>query len=354
MTPMPCERELDGATPLLSLPAQASRSATLVRCGRTEKARHKVELDKLASQPPNLESTVLRIVSDGPGQIIGSCKDDLEPSRSVSTPDIDVELGGQEMSCGYFHVHHHLWPGPLILESRREVDEDREDVEALTKRKVCRKERVAPMLRGVVTNVKYPIFKLCDKRCGVRTSAGGILTAVVVIFALYGCTPIFYWILSTALSVVIHAVANLVTPPHRLSTYMRSSARRQLRPSSGSPASLSQSSARSRMSFTVYAKIWAPAALLFVRVAMLHGDYLGHVRVEGAGDPSDAKITSSDTRDLYVAFLLPPNTSRSVTVFASTSVKPAAPGEIIHRIEEGTIHSNIALLDTRFEPEPAG
>ncbi|KIY46498.1 hypothetical protein FISHEDRAFT_75591 [Fistulina hepatica ATCC 64428] len=95
---------------------------------------------------------------------------------------------------------------------------------------------------------------------------------------------------------------------------------------------------------SIYTKICALAALLLVRVAMLRGDCLGHVRVEGAGNPSDAEITST-VRDLYVPLLPPPNTSRSVAASASTSVTPAAAGMIICRIEEGTIYPNVARLN---------
>ncbi|KIY53609.1 hypothetical protein FISHEDRAFT_55045 [Fistulina hepatica ATCC 64428] len=84
---------------------------------------------------------------------------------------------------------------------------------------------------------------------------------------------------------------------------------------------------------SIYTKICVSAALSLVRVAMLHGDYLGHIGVPG--DPSETEITSSDARDLYVPLLPPPNTFRcvaasaSASASASTSVTPAAAGVII-------------------------
>jgi sodium-independent sulfate anion transporter 11 len=51
-------------------------------------------------------------------------------------------------------------------------------------------------------------------KSGVRTPAAGIVTALVVIVALYGLTPAFYWIPTAGLSaVIIHAVADLVASP---------------------------------------------------------------------------------------------------------------------------------------------
>lgn len=51
-------------------------------------------------------------------------------------------------------------------------------------------------------------------KSGVRTPAAGIITAIVVIVALYGLTPAFFWIPTAGLSaVIIHAVADLVASP---------------------------------------------------------------------------------------------------------------------------------------------
>lgn len=54
-------------------------------------------------------------------------------------------------------------------------------------------------------------------KSGVRTPAAGIITALVVIVALYGLTPAFYWIPNAGLSaVIIHAVADLVASPSQV------------------------------------------------------------------------------------------------------------------------------------------
>ena len=48
-------------------------------------------------------------------------------------------------------------------------------------------------------------------KSGVRTPAAGWLTGLVVIVALYGLTPAFFWIPNAGLSaVIIHAVAEYV------------------------------------------------------------------------------------------------------------------------------------------------
>jgi solute carrier family 26 (sodium-independent sulfate anion transporter), member 11 len=51
-------------------------------------------------------------------------------------------------------------------------------------------------------------------KSGVRTPAGGIITAVVVIVALYGLTSAFFWIPTAGLSaIIIHAVLDLIASP---------------------------------------------------------------------------------------------------------------------------------------------
>lgn len=57
-------------------------------------------------------------------------------------------------------------------------------------------------------------------KSGVRTPAAGIITAIVVIVALYGLTSAFFWIPTAGLSaVIIHAVADLVASPSQVRCY---------------------------------------------------------------------------------------------------------------------------------------
>ena len=54
-------------------------------------------------------------------------------------------------------------------------------------------------------------------KSGVRTPAAGILTAAVVIVALYGLTEAFFWIPTAGLSaIIIHAVADLIASPSQV------------------------------------------------------------------------------------------------------------------------------------------
>jgi sodium-independent sulfate anion transporter 11 len=59
-------------------------------------------------------------------------------------------------------------------------------------------------------------------KSGVRTPLAGIFTAMIVIVALYGLTPAFFWIPSAGLSaLIIHAVADLVASPAQVWRFWR-------------------------------------------------------------------------------------------------------------------------------------
>lgn len=51
-------------------------------------------------------------------------------------------------------------------------------------------------------------------KCGVRTPLAGVITAIVVLLAVYALTAVFYYIPNSALGAVIfHAVGDVITPP---------------------------------------------------------------------------------------------------------------------------------------------
>ncbi|POR31356.1 Sulfate permease 2 [Tolypocladium paradoxum] len=59
-------------------------------------------------------------------------------------------------------------------------------------------------------------------KAGVRTPFAGVITAVVVLLALYALTTVFYYIPNAALSaVIIHAVGDVITPPKVIFQFWR-------------------------------------------------------------------------------------------------------------------------------------
>ncbi|KAK0503038.1 sulfate transporter family-domain-containing protein [Armillaria luteobubalina] len=169
-----------------------------------------------------------------------------------------------------------------------------------------------------------------QSKSGVRTPAGGIVTAAVVIVALYGVTPAFFWIPTAGLSaVIIHAVADLVATPKQIYSYWRVS-----------PVEFIIWFAAviiiifSSIENGIYASICASLVLLIVRVAHPRGHFLGKVAVHN-GVPED-----NDLREVFV-----PLTKDSVTN-PQIKVVPPSPGIIIYRLEESYLYPNCAQLDS--------
>src|SRR6202044_1666553 len=59
-------------------------------------------------------------------------------------------------------------------------------------------------------------------KAGVRTPLAGVITAIVVLLAIYALPAVFYYIPNGALSaVIIHAVGDLITPPNTVYQFWR-------------------------------------------------------------------------------------------------------------------------------------
>ncbi|TRM56515.1 sulfate transporter family-domain-containing protein [Schizophyllum amplum] len=190
-------------------------------------------------------------------------------------------------------------------------------------------------------------------KCGVRTPAAGIVTAVVVLVALYA-DPLarshsrFFWIPSAALSaVIIHAVADLVASPAQVYSYWRVA-----------PLEFIIWLAAVLITiFTtiengIYASICASLALMLIRVAHPRGKFLGKVILRRSALPSSRTSHSSSKpasiksgpeseceREIYVPLA---ETGEGIEVI------PPAPGVIIYRFEESYLYPNSSVMNERI------
>ncbi|KAH7916027.1 sulfate transporter family-domain-containing protein [Hygrophoropsis aurantiaca] len=167
-------------------------------------------------------------------------------------------------------------------------------------------------------------------KSGVRTPLAGIITAVVVIVALYGLTPAFYYIPNASLSaVIIHAVADLVASPAQVYSYW-----------TVSPLEFFIWLAAvlvtvfSTIEDGIYTSISASFALLLVRIAHPRGNFLGKVTL--TSDPSESK----ESREVFV-----PLTRDGVTN-SHIKVAPPSPGVIVYRFEESYLYPNCSLINS--------
>lgn len=168
-------------------------------------------------------------------------------------------------------------------------------------------------------------------KSGVRTPAAGILTAIVVIVALYGLTPAFFWIPSAGLSaIIIHAVADLVAKPPQVYSFWRVSPLEFV-----IWAAAVLVTVFSTIENGIYTSICTSLALLLIRVARPRGYFLGRVTLR-AGEHDSAAA-----RDVYV----PLNPKASLM---NTDVKPVppTPGVIVYRFEESFLYPNSSILNS--------
>lgn len=168
-------------------------------------------------------------------------------------------------------------------------------------------------------------------KSGVRTPAAGILTAIVVIVALYGLTPAFFWIPSAGLSaIIIHAVADLVAKPKQVYSFWRVSPLEFIIWAAAVLVTIF-----STIENGIYTSICTSLALLLIRVARPRGYFLGKVTLRAS------ESESSESRDVYVP--LNPKASLMNVSFKPT---PPAPGVIVYRFEESFLYPNSSILNS--------
>ncbi len=112
-------------------------------------------------------------------------------------------------------------------------------------------------------------------KAGVRTPLAGVITAVVVLLAIYALTAVFYWIPNAALSaVIIHAVGDLITAPNTVYQFWRVSPLEVLIFFVGVFVTVF-----STIENGIYCTISISFALLLFRILTARGRFLGKVTV---------------------------------------------------------------------------
>ncbi|KAH8117425.1 high affinity sulfate permease [Phellopilus nigrolimitatus] len=169
-------------------------------------------------------------------------------------------------------------------------------------------------------------------KSGVRTPIAGIFTGIVVIVALYGLTPAFFWIPNASLSaIIIHAVADLVTKPPQVYSLWRISPLEFIIWFATVLVTVF-----STIEDGIYTAIIASLVLLLVRVAHPRGYFLGKVALSFKG-------TADAPREIY----LPLNSNDGKeSIVGDIVVRPPEPGVIVYRYEESVLYPNCSLLNT--------
>lgn len=180
-------------------------------------------------------------------------------------------------------------------------------------------------------------------KAGVRTPLAGLVSASLLVLALYALTAVFYYIPMAALAgLILHSVSNLMTPPKALAKYW------QLSPFElgiwivGVALAIFTS-----LETSIYVTVALSLALLLIRLARTKGRFLGRVRigrvaidVSMTSDDDKSSSTSSaidvDGRDAFLP------TNRMDASNPDLDIESPYPGVFIYRFSEGFNYVNQA------------
>lgn len=172
-------------------------------------------------------------------------------------------------------------------------------------------------------------------KCGVRTPIAGIFTGIVVIVALYGLTPAFFWIPTAGLSaIIIHAVADLVTKPKQVYAFWRISPLEFIIWFATVLVTVFAT-----IEIGVYTAVIASLVLLLIRVAHPRGNFLGKVTVRAEGGGNEEHNSS---REVF----LPLRDATQEEKVGDIVVKPPSPGVLVYRYEESVLYPNASVLNS--------
>ncbi|KAJ5952796.1 uncharacterized protein N7479_011209 [Penicillium vulpinum] len=178
-------------------------------------------------------------------------------------------------------------------------------------------------------------------KCGVRTPLAGVITAVVVLLAIYALPALFFFIPKSSLSaVIIHAVGDLVTPPRITYQFWRVSPIDALIFFMGVTVIIF-----STIETGIYCTIGVSLAVLLFRLAKARGQFLGYVQVHSVvGDhilnisQGDPNPEFDDDTNISRRIYLP--TEHEGGTNPRIKIHQPAPGIFIYRVSEGFNYPN--------------
>ncbi|KAI9894529.1 MAG: Sulfate permease 2 [Vezdaea aestivalis] len=174
-------------------------------------------------------------------------------------------------------------------------------------------------------------------KAGVRTPFAGVITAIVVLLAIYALPAVFFYIPSSSLAaVIIHAVGDLITPPSTVYQFWRISPLEVPIFFAGVIVTVF-----TNIENGIYVTIVSSVALLLFRVVKARGRFLGKVKVHSVldsqvigGGHGGGKGSSGAARDLFLPIDHHDGSNPQVEVDAPY------PGIFIYRFSEGFNYPN--------------
>ncbi|KAL9589379.1 MAG: hypothetical protein Q9203_001816 [Teloschistes exilis] len=180
-------------------------------------------------------------------------------------------------------------------------------------------------------------------KAGVRTPFAGVITAIVVLLAIYALPAVFFYIPNSVLSaVIIHAVGDLITPPNTIYQFWRVNPLEVIIFFAGVFVTIFSS-----IENGIYTTICISVAVLLFRVLFAQGRFVGKVKVHSVvGDhiidevgkfrdkPFDAQDPDKAARNIFLPFEHGDG--------SNPQIEPQSPypGIFIYRFSEGYNYPN--------------
>ncbi|EEH11286.1 sulfate permease [Histoplasma capsulatum G186AR] len=133
---------------------------------------------------------------------------------------------------------------------------------------------LGPFLGGYPATGSFSRTAIKSK-AGVRTPFAGVITAVVVLLAIYALPAVFFYIPNSSLSaVIIHAVGDLITPPNTIYQFWRVSPLEVVIFFAGVFVTIFSS-----IENGIYCTVCVSVGILLFRVVKAQGQFLGRVKI---------------------------------------------------------------------------
>ncbi|KAI9158266.1 Sulfate permease [Paramyrothecium foliicola] len=201
---------------------------------------------------------------------------------------------------------------------------------------------LSPFVGGYVCTGSFGASAVLSK-AGVKTPLAGLLSALMLVLALYVLTGVFYYIPKAALAgLIIHAVCNLMTPPKNLYKYWQLSPVELLIWIAGVVLAVFES-----LEISIYVGIILSLVLLLVRMARTRGTFLGTAhaqRVVGPYDSAERRMSSDSSvtgLDNSRAVFVPLNHEDASN--PDIKLETPHPGVFVYRFSEGYNYTNQAF-----------
>ncbi|KAL3481233.1 sulfate transporter family-domain-containing protein [Aspergillus californicus] len=208
---------------------------------------------------------------------------------------------------------------------------------------------LGPFLGGYPATGSFSRTAIKSK-AGVRTPLAGVVTAIVVLLAIYALPAVFWYIPKASLAgVIIHAVGDLITPPNVVYQFWRVSPLDSLIFFIGVIVTIFTS-----IEIGVYCTVCVSVAVLLFRVAKANGQFLGRVTIHSVvGDHhlDEGKHALGDV-DRTRSIFLPINHADGSN--PEVEIEQPFPGIFIYRFSEGFNYPNAnhytdGLVDNIFK-----